>query len=134
MIYMFYLFKNGKCHSLCDDKARLETLITEDDKDAVILENESWLNPSDLSVVDGKIKVNVITQTDEEIKQQKLSAIRSKRDMLLVASDWTDTLSAKTRLGDAKYDEWQVYRQALRDMPDKGCTDLDNPVWPTIPV
>ena len=44
------------------------------------------------------------------------------------------TLSAKTRLGDAKYDEWQVYRQALRDMPDKGCTDLDNPVWPIIPV
>ena len=42
--------------------------------------------------------------------------------MLLAASDWTDTLSAKTRLGDAKYDEWQVYRQALRDMPEKGCT------------
>ena len=131
---MFYLFKNGKCESLCDDKERLEQFITANDKDAVILENESWLNPSDLSVVDGKIKVNVITQTDEEIKQQKLSAIRSKRDMLLVASDWTDTLSAKTRLGDAKYDEWQVYRQALRDMPDKGCTDLDNPVWPTIQV
>jgi len=131
---MFYLFKNGKCESLCDDSERLEKLVTEDDKDAVILENESWLNPSDLSVVDGKIKVNVITQTDEEIKQQKLSVIRSKRDELLVASDWTDTLSAKTRLGDAKYDEWQVYRQALRDMPDKGCTDLDNPVWPTIQV
>jgi len=131
---MFYLFRNGKCESLCDDKERLETLITEDDKDAVILENESWLNPSDLSVVDGKIKVNVMTQTDEEIKQQNLSVIRAKRDMLLIASDWTDTLSAKTRLGDAKYDEWQTYRQALRDIPDKGCTDLYNPVWPTIPV
>ena len=65
---------------------------------------------------------------------EKLAVIRAKRDSLLVACDWTDTLSAKTRLGDAKYNEWQVYRQALRDMPEKGCTDLDNPTWSTIPV
>ena len=132
MIYMFYLFKNGKCESLCDDKERLETLITADDKDAVILENESWLNPSDLSVVDGEIKVNVVTQTEAEIKQQKLSVVRSKRDELLAASDWTQF--ADSPLTDEKKKEWQTYRQALRDMPDKGCTDLDNPVWPTIPV
>ena len=129
---MFYLFKNGKCESLCDDKERLETLITADDKDAVILENESWLNPSDLSVVDGEIKVNVVTQTEAEIKQQKLSVVRSKRDELLAASDWTQF--ADSPLTDEKKKEWQTYRQALRDMPDKGCTDLDNPVWPTIPV
>jgi len=132
MIYMFYLFKNGKCESLCDDKERLETLITADDKDAVILENESWLNPSDLSVVDGEIKVNVVTQTEAEIKQQKLSVVRSKRDELLAASDWTQF--ADSPLTDEKKKEWQTYRQALRDMPDKGCTDLDNPTWSTIPV
>jgi hypothetical protein len=129
---MFYLFKNGKCESLCDDKERLETLITADDKDAVILENESWLNPSDLSVVDGEIKVNVVTQTEAEIKQQKLSVVRSKRDELLAASDWTQF--ADSPLTDEKKKEWQTYRQALRDMPDKGCTDLDNPTWSTIPV
>ena len=129
---MFYLFKNGKCESLCDDKERLEQFITANDKDAVILENESWLNPSDLSVVDGKIKVNVITQTDEEIKQQKLSGIRSKRDELLAASDWTQFIDSP--LTDEKKKEWQVYRQALRDIPDKGCTDLDNPIWPIKPV
>lgn len=128
---MFYLFRNGKCESLCDDKERLEKLITEDDKDAIILEHESWLNPSDLSIVDGKIQVKAITQTDEEIKQQKLSAIRTKRGMLLAASDWTQF--ADSPLNDEKKKEWQVYRQALRDMPDKGCTDLDNPVWSTIP-
>ena len=31
-------------------------------------------------------------------------------------------------MSDEKKKEWQIYRQALRDMPDKGCTDLDNPV------
>lgn len=65
-------------------------------------------------------------------KEEKLTRIRAKRDSLLVDSDWTDTLSAKTRLGDAKYNEWQVYRQALRDITK--CADLDNPVWPIKPV
>ena len=127
---MFYLFRNGKCESLCDDKSRLESLITEDDKDALILEHASWLNPSDLSIADGEIQVKVITQTDEEIKQHKLSVIRTKRDDLLSASDWTQF--ADTPLTDEKKKEWQVYRQALRDMPEKGCTDLDNPCWPII--
>lgn len=128
---MFYLFRNGKCESLCDDKERLEKLITEDDKDAIILEHESWLNPSDLSIVDGKIQVKAITQTDEEIKQQKLSVIRLNRDKLLAVSDWTQF--ADSPLTDEKKKEWQVYRQALRDMPEKGCADLDNPCWPIIP-
>ncbi|SEJ60379.1 Phage tail assembly chaperone protein [Propionispira arboris] len=64
--------------------------------------------------------------------EEKLMLIRKKRDKLLVDSDWTDTLSAKTRLGDAKYNEWQVYRQALRDITN--CADLDNPIWPIKPV
>jgi len=128
---MFYLFRNGKCESLCDDKSRLESLITEDDKDALILEHASWLNPSDLSIADGEIQVKVITQTDEEIKQHKLSVIRTKRDDLLSASDWTQF--ADSPLTDEKKKEWQVYRQALRDIPEKGCTDLDNPYWPIIP-
>jgi hypothetical protein len=39
-----------------------------------------------------------------------------KRRQLLLNSDWTDTLSAKTRLGDELYNQWQTYRQALRDI------------------
>jgi hypothetical protein len=63
--------------------------------------------------------------------EEKLASIRSKRNRLLADSDWTDTLSAKTRLGDTKYAEWQTYRQALRDITNS--TDLDNIVYPTIP-
>lgn len=59
-------------------------------------------------------------------------SVRKMRDRLLTASDWTDTLSAKTRLGDAAYQAWQAYRQALRDV-----TVQVNPhaiVWPQQPT
>lgn len=45
--------------------------------------------------------------------------VRQNRDRLLAESDWTDTLSAKTRLGDALYNAWQDYRQILRDIPNQ---------------
>lgn len=43
--------------------------------------------------------------------------VREQRSNLLTQSDWTDTLSAKSRLGDDLYNAWQTYRQALRDIP-----------------
>jgi len=63
--------------------------------------------------------------------EEKIASIRSKRNKLLADSDWTDTLSAKNRLVETKYAEWQTYRQALRDITNS--TDLDNIVYPTIP-
>jgi len=108
---MFYLFRNGKCESLCDDKERLEKLITEDDKDTVIFEHESWLNPSDLSVVDGKIQIREIIQTETAIKSAKLAALESEykvkldalKDSLATASlaDDADTITElKTEYAD----------------------------------
>jgi hypothetical protein len=70
---MFYLFKNGECETICEDKSRLEALITEED--ATIVESDVWYNPSDISLVDGKIQLNTITQTAEEIKTAKLTAL-----------------------------------------------------------
>ena len=61
-----------------------------------------------------------------------IADITQKRRKLLVASDWTDTLSAKTRLGDDLYNQWQTYRQALRDITDQDGYPL-NVVWPTAP-
>lgn len=63
--------------------------------------------------------------------EEKLITIRRKRDKLLADSDWTDTLSAKGRLGDTLYGAWQSYRQALRDITNR--KDLDNIVFPTKP-
>lgn len=60
------------------------------------------------------------------------SAIKGRRASLLEQSDWTDTLSSKTRLGDNLYSQWQVYRQALRDIPQQSGYP-QNVVWPTPP-
>jgi hypothetical protein len=76
---------------------------------------------------DGKpVKIPPHIPTTDEL----LTTIRAKRNNLLTDCDWTDTLSAKTRLG-IKYNEWQTYRQALRDFP--ATCDPENPVWPVKP-
>ena len=58
--------------------------------------------------------------------------IRVQRDDLLAKSDWTDTSSAPDRLGQAVYQEWQTYRQALRDIPKQTGFPF-NVVWPIAP-
>lgn len=58
--------------------------------------------------------------------------ITTKRLKLLVDSDWTDTLSAKARLGESTYNEWQTYRQALRDITKQSGYPLDV-TWPVPP-
>lgn len=55
------------------------------------------------------------------------------RNNLLVESDWTDSLSAKQRLGDDLYKQWQDYRQALRDITSQGGFPLSI-VWPEKPM
>ena len=60
-----------------------------------------------------------------------MQAVRARRDRLLAESDWTDTLSAKARLGAELYQGWQDYRQALRDVTLQ--PDPLNIVWPVAP-
>ena len=56
-----------------------------------------------------------------------------KRNLLLQQSDWTDTASAPLRLGEALYTAWQVYRQALRDVPAQAGYPQEV-VWPNPPA
>lgn len=58
--------------------------------------------------------------------------VRSQRDTLLLKSDWTDTASAPNRLGNTVYDEWQTYRQALRDVTSQSGFPF-NVFWPVEP-
>lgn len=67
--------------------------------------------------------------SEEEIAQAWV-ALRSRRDGLLVLSDWTMLPDAPVT--DAQRLAWAGYRQALRDLPD-GTTDPLNPVWPEAP-
>lgn len=59
----------------------------------------------------------------------KIGVVRLQK---LQESDWTDTASAPTRLGQTLYAQWQTYRQALRDIPEQSGYPL-NVVWPTPP-
>lgn len=67
--------------------------------------------------------------------KDKLSLERSiinKRNKSLFETDWTDTVSAQTRLGDTLYNQWQDYRQALRDIPQQEGFP-ENIIWPSKP-
>lgn len=65
------------------------------------------------------------------------SLLRSKRDMYLKDSDWTQAIDSP--LSDSKKKEWQTYRQALRDLPANSTPsliELENLTgfeWPTKP-
>ena len=84
---MYYLFdKTGKCTMLCDDKERLEVLIAENDKESAIVEDDRWLNPSDLSIADGKIQlVTIVAPTSEEIKQKAIDSLNTEYDSQFAA-------------------------------------------------
>jgi hypothetical protein len=68
---------------------------------------------------------------DERTPQTQWRLVRLERGKRLEASDWTDTASARARLGTEVYEAWQTYRQALRDITLQ--TDPFNIVWPSAP-
>jgi hypothetical protein len=59
------------------------------------------------------------------------SKVKLERQRLLTATDWTDTVSASTRL--ENYNAWQFYRQQLRDITKQEGYPF-NVIWPTQPV
>jgi hypothetical protein len=69
---------------------------------------------------------------DEEYINKTKDKVLFIRKGLLQESDWTDTVSAKTRLGDALYQAWQDYRQALRDITLQPDYPLEV-IWPIAP-
>jgi len=55
--------------------------------------------------------------------------LRTKRDALLVSSDWTQ--AADSPLTNEAKASWTTYRQALRDLP-ANTADPAAPVWPVL--
>ena len=78
-------------------------------------------------VVDGK-HVYLPFTSDEEL-QKKYDILRNERDYLLKECDWTQMPDSP--LTDTKKQEWQVYRQALRDLP--ATADINNIEFPIKP-
>jgi hypothetical protein len=89
------------------------------------------------------ISENQPPKTQEETDVEKLENIRTKRNNLLVESDFViqrhieqkelvilEIIEATTLI-DEKYNEWLEYRQLLRDITVD--VDLDNPLYPIKP-
>lgn len=72
-------------------------------------------------------------KTQEEIDQENEGhwiVVRSKRNSLLLESDWTQLTDSPITL--EKKAEWQIYRQQLRDVTSQ--LDPKNIIWPTKPL
>ena len=78
-------------------------------------------------VVDGVHTIIPVTQ--DEITQGKYNSLRYERDKLLQQSDWTQMPDSP--ITEEKKQEWQTYRQALRNLPQT--VDINNIEFPTKP-
>ena len=83
-------------------------------------------------VVDGAI-VSKPEPTEAEKTEAVLDFLRHRRDMSLASSDWTQT--ADSPLTAEQRSEWQMYRQALRDLPAdySYVNSLEQVTFPEIP-
>ncbi len=86
-------------------------------------------------VVNG-VYIDLTSEEEAELAAQAEAAdldmamVRSQRDGMLAAADWTQLGDAA--LGDHTAEEWATYRQALRDLPS-AYSRVSEVVWPFNP-
>ncbi|MDK2595200.1 tail fiber assembly protein [Pseudoalteromonas obscura] len=66
----------------------------------------------------------------DAVTQEQWLVVREQRDKLLSSCDWTQV--ADSPLTQERKQEWNLYRQALRDLPEK-FESPENVVWPLAP-
>jgi hypothetical protein len=63
-----------------------------------------------------------------------LSELRKERNEKLLLSDWTQLNDVLEKMDDIEKTKWAIYRQMLRDLPEKcifsGITNMDEVIWP----
>jgi hypothetical protein len=131
------------------EAAEVETIVCADNEELIIVDypinniyrnSGNWINLETKEIINfGEKPLGAFTLNAngwvKDIEQEKICAAqeaRNERNQLLIDSDWTDALSAKSRLGETLFQQWQDYRQALRDMPEQSGFPLAI-VWPTKP-
>lgn len=85
-----------------------------------------------LTLLVGNKFLHVTTLTIAEENEELALIATEKRDKLLQESDWTELTSALSRIGHAKVQEWQSYRQSLRDITTQAGYPA-NITWPIKP-
>ena len=82
------------------------------------------------------VRIELTAEEEAELEAQAEAAdldmnhVRGQRDGQLRGSDWTQIGDAA--LGDHTAEEWQVYRQTLRDVPQT-YSRVSEVVWPMDP-
>jgi hypothetical protein len=101
-----------------------ELLTTKVYDDASKVWSDRAPKPSNAHYWDGEWKLDVA-------KLQK--EIRTKRSFLLAKTDWTQVADAP--ISEQSKQDWRVYRQALRDLPQTyaNIISIDEVQWPTPP-
>jgi hypothetical protein len=88
---------------------------------------DNWVQ-SDVACIGWDYDGTTFTPSPEPVLPSPTAEeVRTERDRLLAASDWT-------QVADAPVDQaaWAEYRQALRDVPEQAGFP-ENVVWPTKP-
>lgn len=78
--------------------------------------------------------VEVVPKTKEEIDQEKFIEVRQTRDVLLDISDIYVVSDRWDTYTDAKKEEWRIYRQTLRDLPQIYANNIHSVVYPQMPT
>jgi hypothetical protein len=81
--------------------------------------------PADLHIPDAIWTGTEIVRNEQRHVDYHMQVLRNRRNMLLNESDWT----MNAPLPESKKIEWEVYRQALRDLP----LNVTYPIWPEFP-
>jgi len=98
--------------------------------------NEIVINNSD-AIIEGiyrQHEFKIVDGLPQSYTPSFLHRLRKKRNLLLSQSDWTHLEDSP--LTDAKKNEWQEYRQNLRDLPQtfKEVDNMDEVIFPTPPI
>ena len=82
--------------------------------------------PPDLHLPEAQWTGTEIVRNDQIHIDSHMEVVRNRRNVLLSQSDWT----MYAPLPESKKNEWEIYRQALRDLP----ATVIYPVWPEFPT
>jgi hypothetical protein len=130
MIHVYYFDSSGVCLlRFQSENEQIAMLKIERDNPEEYVVSDKSIELQRAKFFEGQLVDVESTKTVQQINAEA----RAKREMLLIASDWTDTLSAPGRLGEDIYQAWQTYRQALRDITEQPGFPLEV-VWPEMPT
>jgi hypothetical protein len=129
MKYLYIFQSDGSCKSISsfDSQEQAEKYVADLAIDLYYISDNNTIKVTKARLENGVLVENQLQESNEVLAQKATT----QRFFLLQESDWTDTVSAQIRLG-SKYQEWQNYRQLLRDITKQPGYPI-NIIWPTPP-